>query len=130
MSVRERVDALEAELEPILLAAHEAAWEQPGTGHGLLTKALIDVLTDADKAVISLTSAVDLRKLVSERREAIQLPAIICACLAAVTLSTRPSCSVVGRYRSAKSWNNAERSSPDAAPLPPLLNDMYKPMPS
>jgi replicative superfamily II helicase len=40
-------------------AAHEAAWEQPGTGHGLLTKALIDVLTDADKAQISITSAVD-----------------------------------------------------------------------
>jgi replicative superfamily II helicase len=40
-------------------AAHEAAWEQPGTGHGLLTKALIDVLTDTDKSEISLTSAVD-----------------------------------------------------------------------
>jgi len=40
-------------------AANEAAWEQPGTGHGLLTKAIIDVLTDASKSEISITSAVD-----------------------------------------------------------------------
>ncbi|HXS54010.1 MAG TPA: DEAD/DEAH box helicase [Usitatibacter sp.] len=46
----------------ILIAAsapNEAAWEQPGTGHGLLTKSLIDVLTGSDEVNISLTSAVD-----------------------------------------------------------------------
>lgn len=46
----------------ILIAASaldEAAWEQPGTGHGLLTKAIIDVLTDSSKPEISITSAID-----------------------------------------------------------------------
>jgi len=40
-------------------APTEAAWEQPGTGHGLLTKALIDVLSDTSKAEISITTAID-----------------------------------------------------------------------
>jgi helicase len=46
----------------ILIAAsapNEAAWEQPGSGHGLLTKAIIDVLTDSSKPEISITGAID-----------------------------------------------------------------------
>lgn len=46
----------------ILIAAsaeNELAWEQPGTGHGLLTKALIDVLTGSESDSVTLTSAID-----------------------------------------------------------------------
>ncbi|MEW8051228.1 MAG: DEAD/DEAH box helicase [Candidatus Thiodiazotropha sp.] len=46
----------------ILIAAsaeNEPAWEQPGTGHGLLTMALIDVLSSGQNESITLTSAID-----------------------------------------------------------------------
>ncbi len=46
----------------VLIAAAsptEAAWEQPGTGHGLLTKAIIDVLTGWGSPEVSLLSAID-----------------------------------------------------------------------
>jgi helicase len=40
-------------------AADERAWEQPGTGHGLLTQAVIDVLCNAEQETITLTAAFD-----------------------------------------------------------------------
>jgi helicase len=46
----------------ILIAAaapHEVAWEQPGTGHGLLTHALIEVLCGSQTDPVMLTSAFD-----------------------------------------------------------------------
>lgn len=46
----------------ILIAAsadNEPAYEQPGTGHGLLTKALIDVLSSGERDHITLASAMD-----------------------------------------------------------------------
>lgn len=46
----------------ILIAAaaeNEPPWEQPGTGHGLLTKALIEVLSQGESHTVTLTSAID-----------------------------------------------------------------------
>lgn len=62
-------------------AAHEVAWEQPGTGHGLLTHALIDVLCNWDDETVTLSSAFDevltRTRTAAERIGEVQTPVLI-----------------------------------------------------
>ncbi|PJZ49205.1 DEAD/DEAH box helicase [Leptospira saintgironsiae] len=56
----------------------ESAWEQPGTGHGLLTYAIITALTDSDKQIVNFPDVVGeiirLTRIEAERINVKQTP--------------------------------------------------------
>ena len=62
-------------------AAHESAWEQPGTGHGLLTAAVVEAWTDAHATSVSFPEIageiIRLTRIEAERLHVTQTPVFL-----------------------------------------------------